>query len=232
MRISLVGQPYASSPNLHQFLASRCADDRYAELRMATAWAKQSGLSRVEGDFRAFRDRGNKITAVVGISEGGATRQGLHLVHKICDASYVFHETGRTFHPKIYFFTGADDWSVFIGSNNLTAGGVFWNYEAAVEISGSFASPDDVALAGQFTALFDQLLEDSDVCKPLDDALIKLLIESPVFRIGDEIRMAGRQRSGATRTEGVSRSSAGPGTPRRPIRESPQRPERSERRDR
>ncbi|GHB48239.1 hypothetical protein GCM10010347_17570 [Streptomyces cirratus] len=154
----------------------------------------------MQGDFRAFRDRGNKITAVVGISEGGATRQGLHLVHKLCDASHVFHETGRTFHPKIYFFTGPDDWSVFIGSNNLTAGGVFWNYEAAVEISGSFGSPDDVALAGQFTGLFDELLRDSEVCKPLDDALIKLLIESPVYRIGDEIRMAGRRRSAAART--------------------------------
>ncbi|MGW7323206.1 hypothetical protein [Streptomyces sp. NPDC054845] len=135
----------------------------------------------------------------MGISEGGATRQGLHLVHKICNKAYVFHDAGRTFHPKIYFFTGANDWAAFIGSNNLTAGGVFWNYEAAVEISGSFGSADDVELAGQFAALFDDLLHDDGVCKPLDDALIKLLIESPVYRIGDEIRMAGRRRAGTAR---------------------------------
>lgn len=197
MKINLVGQPYSCSSNLYQFIASSCANNSYSRLRFATAWAKQSGISRVEKDIQTFRGHGNQVMAIVGISEGGATRQGLHLVHEICDASYVFHDIGRTFHPKIYFFSGEEEWSLFVGSNNFTAGGVFWNYETALEISGSFTAPEDAELANQVTNLFEKTIADSEVCKPLTQYLIKQLIESPIYRIGDEIRMAKRKNSTA-----------------------------------
>lgn len=198
MKINLVGQPYSDSSNLHQFMASGCRAASYTHLRIATAWAKQSGLMRIEDHLRSFRGRGGRVTCVVGISEGGATRQGLHLTHKICDKSYVLHDARRTFHPKVYFFTGPNDWSLLIGSNNLTAGGVFWNYEAALEASGSYGEPQDANLAQQIEDWFDTLLNDTEICKPLDLDIIKQLIESPQYRIGDEIRMRSRHASRST----------------------------------
>ncbi|WP_437016315.1 hypothetical protein [Streptomyces sp. enrichment culture] len=203
MKINLVGQPYSDSSNLYQFMEAGCHDDRYTELRIATAWAKQSGLMRVEDHLKAFRTGGGKVICVVGISEGGATRQGLDLTYKVCDNSYVLHDAGRTFHPKVYLFTGPKDWSLFIGSNNLTAGGVFWNYEAALEVSGSYDDPQDAGLAQQVQGWFDALLGDTGICKPLNLDMIKQLIESPQYRIGDEIRMRSRH-IGPAKTPGDS----------------------------
>jgi hypothetical protein len=196
MKISMVGQPAADSGNLHGFLTSGCADTRYAELRFATAWAKQSGLIRVKDAFASFRARGGRITALVGISEGGATRQGLHLTVSACDLPYVFHDAGRTFHPKVYLFSGKDDWSLFIGSNNVTAGGTFWNYEAALEVSGSRHDPDGAPLLRQVEDWLDGLIADTGVCKTLNAELIKDLIETPAYRIGDEIRMTSKKAEG------------------------------------
>ncbi|WP_437041202.1 hypothetical protein [Streptomyces sp. enrichment culture] len=200
MKINLVSQPYSDSSNLYQFMESGCHDVRYTELRIATAWAKQSGLMRIEDHLLTFRTGGGQVTCVVGISEGGATRQGLHLTHKVCDKSYVLHDAGRTFHPKVYLFTGPKDWSLFTGSNNLTAGGVFWNYEAALEVSGSYDDPQDADLAQQIQGWFDALLSDTEICKPLNLDVIKQLIESPQYRIGDEIRMRSR-RTGQAKTQ-------------------------------
>ncbi|MET9131552.1 phospholipase D-like domain-containing protein [Streptomyces antibioticus] len=192
MKINLVGQPYADSSNLYHFMNSGCHDLRYTKLSIATAWAKQSGLMRIENHLLDFRNRGGQVTCVLGISEGGATRQGLHLAHKVCDESYVLHDAGRTFHPKVYLFTGPENWSLFTGSNNLTAGGVFWNYEAALEASGSYEDPQDADLVRQIQDWFDALLGDAEICKPLNLDVIKQLIESPQYRIGDEIRMRSR----------------------------------------
>ncbi|MBW0113910.1 phospholipase D family protein [Pseudonocardia abyssalis] len=186
VKVVLATQPYADGVNLASFLQRAAARDDLTNLTAAVAWAKRSGLSRVADDLRKIRARG-QVELLVGISEGGATRQGLELAMSLASTAYVFHDpTGRTFHPKVYYASGDASGMAYIGSNNLTAGGSYYNYEAGVEVSLDFSQEEDQAFADELLAYFDKLRTDTDICKTLDPDLLRGLLADPSYRIGDE----------------------------------------------
>jgi len=185
MDVAFVAQPFADGRDLRDFLAAVAADDSITELDVVVAWAKRSGLRRVRAQLEAVRDRTGTTRLIVGIDEGGATRQGLELAREIFSTVHVFHDNSwRTFHPKIYLGVGADRARLLVGSNNLTAGGVYYNYEAALECALSL--PADQGLVNEVREYIDRLYADADVCKPLDDALLQELINNPRYRVRDE----------------------------------------------
>jgi hypothetical protein len=195
--VSFVAQPFADRRDLRDFLHAVSADAAINELDVVVAWAKRSGLSRVRTELQAVRDRAGTTRLIVGIDEGGATRQGLELAREIFSSVHVFHDNSwRTFHPKIYLGVGADRARLLVGSNNLTAGGVFFNYEAALECVLSL--PADQGLIDAVRAYVDRLYADGDVCKELDDDLLAELINNPRYRVRDEdaSKTAGGQAAG------------------------------------
>lgn len=191
MNIRLVGQPFTDALNLYDFVSSVAEPCDGGWLRIGVAWAKRSGLIRVEGLLRRFRQGGGKITAIVGISEGGATRQGLESILALCDEGYIFHDRHRTFHPKCYLFVNGERAEVFLGSNNLTAGGLFWNYELAVQISLDLNNTEDAAFYSEIDSWFEKLIMEPSVCKRLDVSFLAHLLSSSLYSIGDEDRGAG-----------------------------------------
>jgi hypothetical protein len=185
VQVSFVAQPFANGRDLDEFLKAVAADDTINELDVVVAWAKRSGLRRVRPYLEAVRDRPGATRLIVGIDEGGATRQGLELAREIFSLVHVFHDNSwRTFHPKIYLGVGPDRARLLVGSNNLTAGGVFYNYEAALECV--LTLPEDQHLVDEVRAYIDRLYADADVCKALDDALLAELISKSRYRVGDE----------------------------------------------
>jgi hypothetical protein len=155
------------------------------ELDVIVAWAKRSGLSRLQPHLEASRDRGGQARLVVGIDEGGATRQGLELARVLFDSVHVFHDrSGRTFHPKVYLAAGDVSARLLVGSHNATAGGVYFNYEAGVECV--LAPPDDDDLLDSVRDYIVRLNADTDVCKELTDAVLAEMLGNPRYRIGDE----------------------------------------------
>lgn len=186
MRVRFAAQPFENGQDLRDFLESTGHDADFTELRASVAWAKRSGLMRVRQSLDAIRERG-KVQLIVGISEGGATRQGLELALETASEVYIFHDpTGRTFHPKVYLGTGVQRALLLVGSHNLTAGGVYYNYEAGLTCELDLASEADHLLATEVGIFFDQLLADQAVCKRLDAELLSKLLEDPTYRIGDE----------------------------------------------
>ena len=143
MKIHFVGQPFAEHPNLVDFI-EHARDEGFAELKIAVAWAKRSGLGRVWDALGEFRDQGGRITLIVGVSEGGATKEGLELALEAADQGYVFHDPRRTFHPKVYFASSLGQRSLMVGSSNLTAGGLSWNYEASIWVDWDAGEGKDV----------------------------------------------------------------------------------------
>lgn len=183
--VSFVAQPFADGRDLRDFLEAVAAEPAINELDVVVAWAKRSGLRRVRTQLEVVRDRPGTTRLIVGIDEGGATRQGLELACEIFSTVHVFHDNSwRTFHPKIYLGVGADRARLLVGSNNLTAGGVFYNYEAALECVLSL--PADQGLVDEVRAYIDRLYTDANVCKPLDDDLLAELINNPRYRVRDE----------------------------------------------
>lgn len=187
MIIRFVGQPFDDARNLHDFLTDTLENEDIIELSVVTAWAKRSGLRRIRMPLHDFRDRGGSARMILGIDEGGATKQGLELAMELFDEVKVFHDpAGRTFHPKIYVGRGRQEAHVFIGSNNFTAGGVFFNYEAGLDIRLDLEAEADNKLLEDLDNYVKSLLDEAQLCIDLNEEILAGLIASPRYRIRDE----------------------------------------------
>ncbi len=176
MSLRFVGQPFTEDAQIGSILRDALADDDLASLWVATAWAKRSGLSRIRSAVTAFSDRGGDSQVIVGIDEGGATREGLELCLELFQEAFVYHDPGtRTFHPKLYTVEGADRAVIVVGSGNLTRGGLFTNYEASFVLEAARANGEEWRVRDGARAYFDRLLDGGDAIRALDTDLIDLL---------------------------------------------------------
>lgn len=183
MDVRFLSQPLASSDSLDTFIGC-LADPSVTHVSIVSAWAKRSGLARVGDRLTAFRARGGMVQMIVGVSEGGATREGLQLAVDLSDSAFVFHDPRRTFHPKVYYASGALQRELLVGSSNMTAGGLGWNHESSIWLSESGTTVSQpFADAHQWIA---DLLVQPMSCKRLDARLIADLLSSTDIRIGSE----------------------------------------------
>lgn len=185
VNIHFVGQPFKQQRTLLDFI-EHAKDGGFDELKITVAWAKRSGLGRIWDALEEFRSWGGTVTLIVGVSEGGATREGLELALQASDASYVFHDPRRTFHPKVYFASSSGQRSLLVGSSNLTAGGLAWNYEASVWME--FKADEGHDLTDAVDEWFDSLILQTQSCKPLTTALIEEIQNSSDITLGSESR--------------------------------------------
>lgn len=182
--LRFLGQPFRDEDTAGAFLAQTLADSGLDSLTIVAAWARFGGLRRFRSEFEGFRERGGRLRLLVGIDEGVATRPGLALAIELADEAYVFHDrSARTFHPKLYIAEGPRLAVLLVGSSNVTAGGLFSNYEASLEAR--FELPTEAeaeALAGA-RAYVANLLEDEELCLPLDLGLLDRLDADPRYAI-------------------------------------------------
>jgi len=185
VRVRFVAQPYDDQTNLHEFLVEVCGDTRFSTLTCVVAWAKRSGLAVVADDLTAFSARGASVL-LVGIDQGGATRQGLAAALDLFTKVYVVHDRGVTFHPKVYLAEGEGVGRLFVGSANLTAGGLQANYEAALDVDLDLTLEADRDLRDEVRAYVKRLLDDTAVTLELDETLLSGLVTERKYRIQDE----------------------------------------------
>lgn len=185
MEVRFIGQPFSAYPTSHQILTEAMAVAQ--ELTAVVAWAKRSGLSRLQGELTAFRAGGGTSRLAVGIDEGGATRQGLELALQLFDQVFVFHDiAGRTFHPKFYLFENNETATVMLGSSNMTAGGLYFNYEANFVLELDLAEVSDRELRDLMRAYVQGLIDDAGACIQLSPLILQQLIEQRKYQIQDE----------------------------------------------
>lgn len=109
---------------------------------------------------------------------------------------------GYTFHPKIYAFEWPDRAEILIGSNNLTEGGFYTNYEGAVLVTYEFPRDrESYAIAQADLRVF--LDPQAPTVRPLSEELIQTLVQQRTVRAEREVRKSRRQ-SDARRARGES----------------------------
>lgn len=202
MAFAFVGQPFADFTQMGDILRAALLDEKNRQAWFLAAWGKQSGLSRLAIELRAFRERGGTAKAVVGVDEGGATVEGLTLAAEFFDEVWVFHDPGvRTFHPKLYVVSGDASTEVLVGSSNLTKGGLFTNYEAAVHLTLQADSEDDQKFLSSVLTYFELLIA-SKAALPLDEHLIaRLENDSRLLVLSEQDSNARRARRRKSETE-------------------------------
>jgi HKD family nuclease len=111
----------------------RCCRD-YESLQLAVAWC---GNPKRTLPFKHLNDFKGKITATIGYSFNQTHPDAIEWLLKKSSEFRVFRKEKGLFHPKVYLFTGGNEYALFAGSSNLTYCGFYENLEANVLIEGT-----------------------------------------------------------------------------------------------
>ena len=108
-------------------------------LDIAVAWVREAGVVHLRDSFERFLVHGGTLTMIVGIDLKNTTREGLQALLDLeaigtCETFVHHNEAGSVFHPKVYLFRNSEDARLIVGSNNLTAAGLFSNVEAGLQL--------------------------------------------------------------------------------------------------
>lgn len=117
----------------------------YARVIFVSAFVALRTVLRLREQLLRHVENGANLRFTLGIDLGGTSREALdELLRWNCE-TFIFHNTiaRATFHPKAYLFETATTATFFVGSNNLTDGGFYTNYEAAVRYDFEFPNDKD-----------------------------------------------------------------------------------------
>ncbi len=191
---------------MFEVLADLLGSRHYSKFVAVVAWARTSGLTRLGPSVRDFRDRGGASEIILGVDEGGASLEGLTAATLIFDDAKVLYDSSSgTFHPKLWLFSGDEYAAAIVGSNNLTAGGLYLNYEVALLVDFDLRLETDRVPYEELVSYVARLRNDG-TARPLTEDLIERLRESAEFTIKDEAR-------GRSRTLTAAEPGDGPGIP-------------------
>lgn len=179
-QVSVINQPFGGYPNRlgDHLVALLSRTPKFDSAYLAVAFAKASGVGILFDHFQDFVKGGSTLEVAVGIDEMGTSRQGLDLLLQTGATIYVFHNYGAdTFHPKLYLFERAAVEGVAIaGSNNLTRGGLYENFEFSVRLDHNLGDPADAQAFQSFLDSFRTIADlSSGMAIKLDQSLLSQL---------------------------------------------------------
>ncbi len=177
--MEMFNQPHSRvfGEKLQEILLSGNFDTFY----MIVAYVKESGVIRLKPFVDKFKSSGGIVKAVVGIDQKLTSIQGLALLMPLCDEIYVYHSENpmQTFHPKAYAFVKEGEKAlVLIGSNNLTSGGLYTNYEFGSCNEYNLEDKPQMQHFSEFKKAFEFYSTPSKCSKNLSPELFKKMIEA------------------------------------------------------
>lgn len=134
-------------------------DTTYNSFTCIVAFASRDAVSALSPYITTAKNQAWEVKIVVGIDQGGTSKQALDEIETLGVRSYIYHidHPGNSviFHPKIYLFEGTETYAVIIGSNNLTTNGLVRNAECATLIKGSKEDSFYTQLSSYWAGLFN-----------------------------------------------------------------------------
>lgn len=127
----ILNQPFQGQ--LGNVLIDKIKSNDYTHVTIFSAFAKNSGVLRLKVYLEKFKKLDGKTDAFIGIDLDGTSYEALLNLYSLCDSLYVIHSENisTTYHSKIYLMENETSAWCAIGSNNLTGGGLWTNFESA-----------------------------------------------------------------------------------------------------
>lgn len=154
------------------------AEREYSSIIFISAFVALRTILRLREALLDQKSKGCHLKFVVGIDLRGTSKEVLEeLLRWECESAIVHNASPRvTFHPKVYVFESNSFASIVVGSNNLTDGGFYTNYEAAV--CHEFVLPADRAEYERHMHLLSTLFapSGSQLIQELSDELVEALV--------------------------------------------------------
>ena len=175
---------------------------RFDNLRIAVAYARSSGFACIEDALNQAKARG-KVLFAVGLQEGRTSYQALEYLLKSGIATFIVHDSrpDHAFHTKFYELKGKNNAAILIGSNNLTKGGLAFNYETSVLLKFDLAKRREGESFRRLEQMLDTYFTPSPWVKQLDKNLLE---ELKKYRLVTDEKTERRQRR-RTQAKVVSR---------------------------
>jgi len=192
MKTSVVLQPsnVKMGETINNLLSSQ--DPFYNNVWLVSAFANAQAIQRMTPSILKSKERGANLNIVVGFDVKSTSAEALKKINALGVNSILVHNArgGHTFHPKIYVFEAAGQRAeVFVGSSNLTDGGLYTNYEASSQTTFEFPA-DDEAYAQFISSLEPYLKPTGPIVQVLTRELIDLLVARGDVPSEKEIRQS------------------------------------------
>jgi HKD family nuclease len=190
MKTSVVLQP--SNIEMGEIIKNLLSSQEpfYNNVWLVSAFANARAIQRISPNILGAKTRGANVNIVVGFDVKSTSAEALKRIDSLGVNSILVHNArgGHTFHPKIYLFEAANERAeVFIGSNNLTDGGLYTNYEASTRTTFEFPT-DNAEYAQFFSSLEIYLNPTGNTAQVLTRELIDILVVRGEVPSEEEIR--------------------------------------------
>lgn len=176
MLINFIAQPQQQLGVL--LTAAISTPNTPTKVTLVSAFASLTAVLRLKRRLHELKATGTLVRVVVGVDMGGTGKEVLQELASWAVEVFVFknRKGSVTFHPKLYIVESANAAEVFLGSNNLTDGGLYGNYEGAVQVT--YELPSDIAALDKAKAQLSKFIEPGlPVGKILDAEYLAVLLE-------------------------------------------------------
>ena len=175
MKAEIIIFPYdaASGDSLFHRLIAELDSGNWARLRVAVAFARVSGNYReLLASLLKFAASGRTISLTFGADKfggnSGTDRRAIEELVTEFDPFpnarvNLYHEEGRTFHPKIYLFDHETDQRalLILGSSNWSYGGLADNVESSVILHLNLSAEEDRCIFDRLDFCFENYWSES-----------------------------------------------------------------------
>ena len=177
------------------------------EFRAAVAFVKWSGVKHILANLTGFA-QSRRAEVIAGVDHQGTSYEGLR---RLLDAVspngrvVVFHNKLRhTFHPKVYLFKSDDRAEMVVGSENMTEGGLYTNYELGVQVSLDLGEDSDREMLESIEGVLNRWTDEkSGTATELNDAGLESLVQAGYVLKEAELAAINSGKS-STGMEGIS----------------------------
>jgi HKD family nuclease len=192
-------QPFAQNGAHQQFGLALKAEFQqtkafsYRKLDICVAYTVLSGISQLGPDIRQFVRSGGHARIYIGVGNRVTSAEAVYAL--LQTGAEIFacitptlgrnSEDRALFHPKIYCLTGTTRAWLAIGSNNLTASGLYRNFEAAQINELDLTSPIDRQVHQMLDGYLNSFINKLDDLRPIrNHADIQTLVNEQLLELG------------------------------------------------
>jgi HKD family nuclease len=155
-------------------------NEDYFHFIFAVAFAKINPLLKLDKYITDWMSQKKTLEAIVGIDHQGTSAEALAYMLDRFNKTYLLHTAYSTFHPKMYMFYGDEKAAFYVGSNNLTPGGLETNFESGMLIDLSIN--DDKGFFTQLMSSFNDISPaKTSACVPLTRELLDYLNDNGIL---------------------------------------------------
>jgi hypothetical protein len=164
--MEIINQPFDGT--LGDRLIEIINSQDYHTLNISVAFAKNSGVLKIKDAIELFKKQGGQVNIYLGIDMKVTSYEALTNLLTISNSLSIIHsEQGQTFHSKIYQFLGDKTNIAIVGSNNLTSGGLWTNFESSILISTDNLTNTDTYLLDHINQYFKTISLLEGLCKKI-----------------------------------------------------------------